>query len=169
METTELYNRFVECLDDEIKVYRHLLDIIRKEKDILISAKTDDLVENNKAKDAMLAKLRQIDRVREKCARELAQKVGVSIDEPRLLEIATKFETRDGDRLRSIHQTLTLMVQRVKDLNQKNEALVKSALNNVQGAMEALRTALGDSPTYRKQGELKKTEVLSGQLVSREV
>lgn len=168
MEQKDLYNKLVHYLEEELKVYRHLLDIVRKEKEILVSTKIDELNENNKSKEMMMGKLRQLDRLREKMARELAQVVGADMAQPRLLDIASKLQMQDGDRLRSLHQALDMVIKRLKDLNLKNEALVQSALTNVQGAMEALRTTLGDSPTYKKQGDIKKTEVLSGQLVSRE-
>ena len=168
MNKNELYAKLLTYLEDELKVYRHLLDLVRKEKDILISAVIEELNENNKSKEAMLAKLRQLDRVREKAARELAQAVGADMAQPKLLEIAAKLGGVEGDRLRSIHQALDMILARVRDLNKKNEGLAQSALTNVQGAMNALKTTLGETPVYKKQGEMKKTEVQSGQLVSRE-
>ncbi len=168
MDKSELYKKLVSYLEDELKVYRHLLDLVRKERDILVAANIDELNENNKSKDTMLAKLKQLDRVREKAARELAQVVGADMAQPRLLDIAAKINGTEGERLRSMHQALDMVVNRVKDLNKKNEALAQSALANVQGAMNALKSTLGETPVYKKQGDLKKSEVQSGQLVSRE-
>lgn len=160
--------KLIAHLDEELKVYRALLDVVRKEKEILISAKVEDLNENNKAKEAMLAKLKQLDRLREKFAREAAASCGCDIEKPRLLEIARNSPIAQGDRLRSLHQALEMLLGRLKELNQKNEALAQSALQNIQGAMQAIRTTLSDSPTYKKQGDMKKTDVQAGQLVSRE-
>src|SRR5688500_7477096 len=104
MMRDELYKKLVECLDDELKVYRHLLDIIRKEKEILISANIDDLNENNKAKEAMLMKLRALERIREKASRDLAQEVGANVERPRLLELANRMSGEQSKRLQSLHQ-----------------------------------------------------------------
>ena len=49
--------KLIQTLEEQIKVYRHLLEVVRKEKDILISANLDDLNENNRAKEAMLLKI----------------------------------------------------------------------------------------------------------------
>lgn len=168
MDKKELYSKLVTYLEDELKVYRHLLDLVRKEKEILIAANIDDLNENNKSKEVMLAKVRQLDRVREKAAREMAQAVGADMAQPRLLDIASRLETAEGDRLRSIHQAFEMVVGRLKDLNKKNESLAQTALANVQGAMNAIKTTLGETPVYKKQGDMKKTEVQSGQFVSKE-
>ncbi len=162
------YQKLISHLEEELKVYRALLDVVRKEKEILISAKVEDLNENNKSKEAMLAKLKQLDRLREKHAREAAAICGADQERPRLLEIAAKQPQVIGDRLRSLHQALDMLLGRIRELNKRNEALAQSALQNIQGAMQAIRTTLSDSPTYKKQGDMKKTEVLSGQLVSRE-
>jgi flagellar biosynthesis/type III secretory pathway chaperone len=167
-QTETLYKNLVDCLEDELKVYRHLLDIVRKEKDILISAKIDDLNENNKSKELMLAKLRQLERLREKSSRELAIHLGANVERPRLMELAAKMTGEEAKRLQSLHQTFDIIVQRVKELNLANESLAGAALANIQGAMQALRTTLGETPTYKKQGDMKSPEVLSGQLVSRE-
>lgn len=168
MNKKELYDRLVINLEDELKVYRHLLDVVRKEKEILVSANIEELNENNKAKEAMITKLRHQDRLREKAARELAQSVGADMSQPRLMEIAAKLGGQEGDRLRSMHQAFEMLVGRVKELNKKNEALAQSALVNVQGAMEAIKNTLRENPTYKKQGEMQKSDVQAGQLVSRE-
>ena len=165
METVQ---RLIAHLEEELKVYRALLDVVRKEKEILISANIEDLNENNKSKEAMLAKLKQLDRLREKHAREAASAVGADTQSPRLLEIAAKLDQPQADRLRSLHQAHDLLLGRLRELNKKNESLAQSALQNIQGAMQAIRTTLSDSPTYKKQGDIKKGELQSGQLVSRE-
>lgn len=165
METVQ---RLIAHLEEELKVYRALLDVVRREKEILVSANIEDLNENNKSKEAMLAKLKQLDRLREKHAREAAGAVGADAHNPRLLEIAAKLDLQQGDRLRSLHQALDLLLGRLRELNKKNESLAQSALQNIQGAMQAIRTTLSDSPTYKKQGDMKKGELQSGQLVSRE-
>src|SRR5476649_1469481 len=105
---TAAYKNLEEVLEDEIKVYRALLDLVRREKEVLISAKIDDLEENNRAKEAMILKIRALERLREKAAREVAQEVGCNTENPRLLEIAAKMLDPEAGKLRSIHSTLDL-------------------------------------------------------------
>ena len=44
----QMYVDLVDCLEDLVKVYRALLDVVRREKEILVAAKLDELNENNK-------------------------------------------------------------------------------------------------------------------------
>ena len=88
----EIYHLLSENLDQLIKAYRSLLEIVRKEKDILISAKIDELNENNKSKDAILVRVRSLENSRMKCARDLALATNTDVDQPRLLELASKLD-----------------------------------------------------------------------------
>ena len=88
----DTYKELVDCLDHLVKVYRALLDVIRREKEILVASKLDELNENNKSKDAMLVRIRSLENTRMKTARDLAQLVGADIEQPRLLDIAVQID-----------------------------------------------------------------------------
>lgn len=157
-----------KILRDEIKIYRTLLDIVRKEKDLLIASQLDDLSENNRSKEAQLIKLRSLEQLRIKLAGELCVQLGLSAEEPRLLDVANELGGELGDRLRNLHSVLSLLLKRVHELNANNEKLVSSALNSITGALKSLKSALDENPTYKRQGAEVKGSSQSGQLVSRE-
>lgn len=154
-------------LEEQIKVYRHLLEVVRKEKEILVSANLDDLNENNKLKEAMLLKIRSMENDRIKSATALCEALGLPSDRPRLLEMAKYIPDAHADKLRSLHSVLELLLKRVQDFNRNNEQLVQSALNNITGAMKAIKGTLQEKPTYQKKGEVE-GHASNGQLVSRE-
>src|SRR4051794_14197966 len=105
------YKNLEQVLEDEVKVYRLLLDLVRREKEVLIAAKIDELEENNKSKEAMILKIRGLERLREKGAREMALELGTNSENPRLLEIASKLLDPEASKLRSIHSTLDLLIK----------------------------------------------------------
>ena len=72
-QQAEVFKDLTDVLEDEIKIYRSLLDLVRREKEILIAAKIDDLNSNNKAKEAFI--LYTIDGYSRK---EIAQILGIS-------------------------------------------------------------------------------------------
>jgi flagellar biosynthesis/type III secretory pathway chaperone len=154
LKNKELISALVDTLDSLVKVYRSLLEVVRREKDILVSAKLDDLTENNKAKDAMLLRIRSLENNRQKLARDLAQVVGADVEQPRLLEIAAKLETQNADRLRNLHGVLDLLVKRVSEVNKSNEELVQAALRNITGAMDAIRDSVQEKPAYGRKGKM---------------
>jgi len=162
-------DQLIQTLDEQIKVYRHLLDVVRKEKDILVSADLDDLSENNRSKEAMLIKIRSLENDRLRYAKETAQAVGVNAEAPRLLEIAHHVPAEKAEKLRNMHSVLELLLRRIQEHNKKNEVLVQSALANVTGAMNNLKDVLEEKKTYKRKGDMGKAANISGQLVSKEI
>ncbi len=162
-----LVGTLVGVLEEQIRVYRHLLDTVRKEREILISANLDDLNENNRTKEAMLIKIREMEALRLASTHAVAQALNVHEEHPRLLELARNLDTDLGDKLRNIHSVLELLLRRVQEHNKQNEALVHAALTNITGAMSAIKGTLAEKPTYQKKGEID-GHTSAGQLVSRE-
>ncbi len=156
-------------LDEQIKVYRMLLEVVRREKEILIAARLDELNENNRNKETLLLKAKDLEGKRVLEAEKVAQALGMPQEqEPRLLEMAHLVDAVTGERLRSLHSVLDLLLKRVQSFNRQNEILVQSALENITGAMNALRDTLKERGTYQRQGALDSHQSLGGQLVSRE-
>ncbi len=161
------YKELSGTLDDLVKIYRSLLDVVRREKEILTDSRLDELNENNKSKDALLVRIRTLENSRMKSAREMAQILGGDVDQPRLLELAAKMPGERGDRLRNLHSVLELLVRRVAEVNKQNEELVQSALRHITGAMEAVKEGLAPKSTYEKHGSVT-GRVEGGALVNRE-
>src|SRR5688500_11038698 len=139
-KSKESIQKLEKSNDDLIKAYRHLLGVVRKEKEILISADLNNLNENNKTKEAMLIKARELEEIRLQAARELAQHEGLP-ETSRLLEFARHLGGEAGERFRSLHSVLDLLLRRVKEHNVQNEVLVNSALDNITGAMGSIHDA----------------------------
>lgn len=168
MNNDQLYTELLGNLDDLVKVYRALLDVVRKEKEILVASKIDELNESNKAKDAMLLRIRSLENSRIRLARDLATAVGADVESPRLLDIAIHCDPKWQDRLRNMHSVLELLVRRVSEVNKQNEELVQAALRTITGSMDAIRDGLKPKATYARQGQIAQTKTDGGQLVSRE-
>lgn len=156
-------------LDAIVKVYRHLLNVVRREKDILISANLDDLNENNRTKEVTLLKARELEEQRLKIAKELATSEGLDPDNTRLLDLALHYGGEKGDQLRQMHSVLGLLLKRVRQYNEQNEILVNSALNNITGGIQSIKDSIGNKKNYKKGGKLQDSPAEAGQLVSREV
>lgn len=163
------YTKLLNNLEDMTKLYRQLLEIVRKEKEILLSAKLDDLAENNLNKDQVLMKIKIADSLRLKHAQELAIMVKADHENPRLLEIAQKIASTQGDRLRNMHATLDILVKRLVELNRENEAYAQSALKTLDGTMTDLKDTLSGKKTYEKKGQYKAGPDQSGNFVSKEI
>lgn len=162
------YNQLVSCLDQLVKVYRALLEVVRKEKEILVDSNIDSLSENNRAKEAMIIKIKSLETQRIRCAKDLAHLIGADPERPRLSDIASRFDGVHGEKLRNAQSVLELLVKRVSEINKENERLVHSALSSINGAMQSIKETLQDKNTYQSQGKIQPSQA-PGNLVRKEL
>ncbi len=156
-------------LEELTKIYRSLLDLVRKEKEHLLKADREALDESNKVKEDLLFRLRAQDSLRARYATELAALVGADVDNPRLLELAQKLGgTPASDRLRVQHAALDLLIKRITEINKDNEEHTKSALKTLNGALNEVKETLSGKKTYEKKGQYKTGPQVSGNFVSKE-
>lgn len=162
------YEKLVQNLEEITKLYRQLLDCVRKEKDLLIQNNIDLLNENNLRKEDFIVKLKSVDGSRAGYAADLAATIGASTTEPRLLELAQRMGGVEGERLRTIHSALELLTNRLVQLNKENAVYAESALKTVNSAMQNIKDTLSGPKTYQKKGTYQQGHDKSGHLVSKE-
>ena len=161
--------RLTKSLDSLVTVYRHLLELVRKENDVLVRADLNELPSINKSKEKMLLKVNELESKWTLAAATLAKELKLD-EEPRLLSLARKLDSEKSEKLQQIHSVLTMLVQRISEINKKNETLVQSALSHINGAMESIADTLNENPTYKNSGGMKaENEGASGRLVQKEV
>lgn len=155
-------------LDELTKQYRLLLDVVRKEKDLLILADVEKLNENNLNKEQLLFKIKSLDGLRLNYATELAMALGLDTQKIRLLEMAQKIGGPRADKLRTFHSALEMIIKRLTELNQSNAQYAESALKNVNNAMNSFKDTLMGQKTYQNKGKYQKGHETSGHLVRKE-
>ena len=77
-QNEERYIKLVSSIKELIKYYRALLQVVRKEKEILVSADLDLLNENNRTKEELLLKIRSKEAQMQSDAHDLALLEGLS-------------------------------------------------------------------------------------------
>jgi hypothetical protein len=147
-KVVEVTNRLLQNLDDLITSYRHLLESVRLERDFLADAQIEKIQQNNEVKEGLLTKIKALDSIRERYAKELANLVKLDSDYPRLLELAQKVPFELGEKLRLSHATLDLILRRLNTLNQQNQKVVETSLQTLHGALNELKDTLSPSKTY---------------------
>ncbi|MCB0368088.1 MAG: flagellar protein FlgN [Bdellovibrionales bacterium] len=163
------FEKLAQNLEDLVKLYRHLLDICRKEKEALIEANTEEINELNKQKEIHLQKIKLADTLRFKHAKELCTLIKADSEHPRLLEIAQKLQGPMGDHLRNIHKTLDMVISRIIIINKENEELAQKALNTLNGTMNNIKETLSGKKTYERKGTYKQGPEQAGNFVSKEI
>ena len=164
------FQKLENNLEELTKIYRSLLEIVRKEKEVLISADRDAIDESNKLKEGILFKLRGQDSLRLRYATELATLIGADAENPRLLELAQKLAgTAAADRLRTQHSALDMLIRRITEINKDNEEYAASALETLNGAMGEIKDTLSGKKTYGGKGQYKTGPQVAGNFVRKEV
>lgn len=162
------YEKMISNLDEMLKNYRQLLDLVRKEKDLLITSDIDLLNENNSLKEQVIIKIKALDANRVIYAAELALHAGADTAQPRLLEIAQKMSGAEGEKLRTMHAALEMVIKRLSEINKGNVFYAESALKTVGAALENFKDAVtGNQKTYQQKGKYKQGTDTSGHLVKR--
>lgn len=170
MNKQELFDQLVKHLSQLVLVYRHLLDAVRKEKQILLKAELAALQESNKSKEKMLKKISDLEKDWMNVATQIHALMGRDTGEPRLSEIATHFDGIQRDKLLQLRSVLNLLVQRTSAVNRQNESLTQSALSHISGAMKAIKDTLNKNSNYEKKGTRSEPSTkTSGRLMSKEV
>jgi flagellar biosynthesis/type III secretory pathway chaperone len=160
--------KLIGNLEDITKLYRQLLDIVRKEKEYLLSADRDKIEETNALKESYLMKLRLAEVSRIRCASDLALLIGCDAEAPRLLDLSKKLGGEFGEKLRIQHSALDAIIRRITDLNRENEEHVQSALRTLNGAMTEIKGTISGKTTYEKKGQHKLGPQVAGNFVSKE-
>jgi flagellar biosynthesis/type III secretory pathway chaperone len=163
-----IYVKLESNLEEITKLYRQMVDLLRKEKEILIKAEIDKIEESNKQKELILARLKSLDALRVKYASDVAMQLSLDPAQPRLLEIARELGGVRADKLRSIHAALEILMKKIPELNKENEQYAQSALSHVKGAMDNVKGVLSGPTTYKREGSKEKSLEASGHLISRE-
>jgi hypothetical protein len=166
----ELYQELVKHLNQLVLCYRSLLDTVRTEKQILMIVDLPALAVNNKVKEQYLRQIKDLENEWMSVAAKLYVLFGITLDEPRLSEIARYFTGEEQNKILQMQSLLNLLIQRTATVNKENEELIRSALTHINGAMSSIRATLSKNSTYAKKGKKNETPVeTSGRLVSKEV
>ena len=163
-----VYKKLTENLEEMTKIYRQLLDVVRKEKEFLINVELIEIDNARIQKEELIGKARIADMIREKYAFELGSLVGLTSTRPRLIEIAAQMPIKEGDALRQFHSGLEMVIKRLQELNRENAKYADSALRTLSGALGDIKETLAGKNTYERKGQYKSGPEVSGNFVSKE-
>jgi hypothetical protein len=169
METalTVPFQRLLDCLNEQKELYLRICDVLTSEKNFLIQADVTNLVENNKLKEALLAKSRALEKIRPLRVEELLkalQKEPKNLSISELIPLLSKELAR---KLIEVQGTLQTVLVNLRSLNDMNNKLVNNARKTIDIGLKALRGDTTESQVYKKQGQLEKGKV-PGKIVSKE-
>jgi hypothetical protein len=156
-QEVERIQELYQILQKFTGLHRQLLELIRAEREALVSADLKSIQEMTYAKEAVLQLIAQQEQIRLAKAAEIAKIWKQSPSDLTLKKMIIEIQGRDtklADQLRSAFNTLTLLVQRALDQNSENKKLVEASLQHISAMKENVLGEIAPSAnTYTPTGQ----------------
>ena len=160
-----------QVLQKLVGLHRQLMDTVRMERDALVQADLKSIRDATCAKQALIEAIKQAETVRIKLLGELALLWKKPIREltlPQIIIAVQGSDLKGAEQLRSIFNTLTILVQRIREQNDDNRTFVECSLEHVNEMKQnILGASVPKSNTYTQQGQ-KSNPVSGARLISKE-
>ncbi len=161
--SSQVVGRLHASLQKLIGYHRQLLEIVRAEKDALVSAEMKTIREMTCSKQVLIESIRLEESLRARVVAELAQLWNKNPAELTLnqiiIEIQGEKQSARGiapklpEQLRSSYNALVLLVKRVTEQNQENAVCVERSLEHIKNMKRnVLGEAAPSAQTYTQQG-----------------
>lgn len=122
-------------LSEQVKGYRALVDVLRRERTCLIGLNAPEVEQVSKEKDTILLKLHLFEEERLRLTREFCSQANIKGD-PKLRDLA---EITGDDGLSSLRSQLLSLLQAAGELNGLNRSFSERTLSFTRGALDRLQ------------------------------
>lgn len=151
-----------ENLRKQIGYHKNLLEAVRGERDTLVSADIQKIQDLTYHKEGLISSIKALEQSRIQLAGEIAADYQVQFDDLTLDNLIVAIQGRSleyADKLRGIQNTLSLLVQRIREQNDRSRRLVEESLEHItQMKQNALDEIKAKSVTYGASGQRQKQE-----------
>ncbi len=149
-----MFRALLEILQEEIQIYRSLVDLLQEEQEGLIQAKIDSIEEVEKKKENVLLKIRLLEESRIGLIQKIRSSCGLSEDEMTLGRIIQVADQRYKKDLGRCQADLRELVTTVSNLSRMNQRLVGHSLDYLKGSLTLLNQLTGRGATYQQDGHI---------------
>ena len=156
MQLNGLLNELSGLLEQETEFYQALLAAIDNEKQAVIAANLEKLIETTKAKENLLLKLRILDEQRSHLLRKLSDLLGQPEETLSLKNLSQMVAAPYASRLKRCRTKMLSLIGKIQAANSQNRALFSHSLELVKGSMNLLNNLMTSSPVYFRTGDLQR-------------
>lgn len=155
-DVEELLSGLYASLQKLIGLHRQLLDIVRLEREALVTADLKSIQEATHSKQVMISSIHQAESERLGTTASIAAILRKPVEELTLSKLIIQIQASDqkrAEQFRGALNALNILVKRIKEQNDDNKGFVEKSLEHI-GAMK--RNVLGESvaaaATYSQKG-----------------
>lgn len=164
----ELLDKFLDLLNEEIRLYESLLLTFQKEKKAVVDSNLKELDESGKAKENLFLKIRILEEQRLTFVERLSQKLGQPAQSLTLTELSRLLEDPYATRIRNCQSSFLSLAQSIQEINLSNKALLHHSLDLVRGSLSLLNDLIPSNSIYYPSGKMHPSDqsgrVLSGKV-----
>lgn len=147
----EKWEKLFAVLQEMLNVYQTILRLSQQKKEILISAKSQELVKVTKQEEVLILQVGRLEELRGTLIREITAHHGIVEESLSLAQLQTIGTPEALEKLETFSKEFGKLMAEITPLNKLNTALITQALGFVNYNMNILsQTAVG--PTYAPQG-----------------
>jgi flagellar biosynthesis/type III secretory pathway chaperone len=146
----------LKILTSENEMYQSFERLAHKKTEILIQSEADELMKIVGEEELLLKELKIMEHQRQEVMKRICEECQLDNIEANLQEVLGHFEDEEAKKVQEIQLELKENVKKLKMMNEKNEALIKSSLEYIDFSLNVLSNAKGSSGdnNYGNKGEV---------------
>ncbi|MCT4663311.1 MAG: flagellar protein FlgN [Tissierellales bacterium] len=137
-------------LQEELEVYKKLLDITLTKKDVITENRIQELDKMTQVEQSLIMKIGKLEESREKLVDQMGKRIGLK--DFGMRELIDHLEDKDKSFFVEIREDLLRTLNRIHDGNDLNKVLIEDSLEFVNLNLDLL-TSVGQSDNYKQTAE----------------
>ncbi len=132
----------IQILNRILGSHRQLLETVRREREVLISMEMPRIQAMTHFKEGLVVEVQQMEAERIQVLADLSVDLRKPANELTLQQVILRVEPEHpqlASRLRTALNSLSLLIQRIQEQNQSNEALIQQTLNHLRQMNQNVR------------------------------
>jgi len=139
-------------LEEQMNIYRHLMDLSVKKQEQLIKGSLDELNEVTKQEEVLIFQLGKLEGKRENCFIQLAE-LGNFDCKKTLSEVIPLLPVELQEDLEQIEVDFLALLEKLSRTNQENTGLIEQSLDFINYSVDILNQHT--KPVYNSEKEIK--------------
>lgn len=157
MEMEPKIIQLLRVLERETELYRSMLTVIDQESKCAVRSDITALIKAGEEKDNILVKLRRFEEQRIRLVGEMADALGYPPRDFTVTMMSQLVEEPLASRLSQVGTDLSMVLDTVKDANQRNKQLFEHSLELLRGSFNLLGEMTQSDLVYYRTGNIHRT------------
>lgn len=143
----------IQVLQDQLNVYRTLLDLSRRKQEVLVKGGTAQFEAIVESEQALLWQAGRLEERRLGLQAQIAIDMGLVTEDVTVTRIAPYVPQPERDQLRTLQADILKVLAELGEVNEVNTRLIKQSLAYINAALHLI-TSAGQRPvTYTPRGQ----------------